>query len=361
MSDQLILDILLGLIIALFVPIGLWRGAVKEGPVSAAILLGFALAGSWAVAWGDAIASRTGVSAATAQLIVAMTLLVASSLLGYAAGAALSLPRPGVLGRMTGAVLAAINGTVLLAVALGFVERYLNNPGAERVLAASNVAWFLLRQFGWVLLGSAATAAVFVVGGNLVRTASIDDRELPALDSVATSALPVRQRPARLPHEADDGKFEPSDREFDAATGTYRSDVPRALETVPVPPPEPVHRLNGGAHRPADNGNGAHALHGDDFRGEEWLRRASAMTRPNEGVDRDPAPPEPPGTHALDTPTVNGFDEGFGDRQWPSAPGNARAFDATRFPKAGDARCKRCRNVVGVLDVFCPHCGALLT
>src|SRR5918998_995500 len=126
MDVHLALDALLVFIILLFVPIGLWRGAVREAIVAAAILLGAALAGAWARPWGDDLATRTAFEAPTGRFVVAVAALVLCTVcLGYGGGAAWRGDQPGTFGRLIGGVLAALNGVLLIGFAVSFLDRYL--------------------------------------------------------------------------------------------------------------------------------------------------------------------------------------------------------------------------------------------
>ena len=51
-----VFDLLLALIIVMFVPIGLWRGALREWIALAGIGLGAALAAEWSAPWGSDLA-----------------------------------------------------------------------------------------------------------------------------------------------------------------------------------------------------------------------------------------------------------------------------------------------------------------
>src|SRR5579884_3557876 len=109
MSANFVLDILLTLIVILFVPIGFWRGALKEVIVTAAILLGAALAVAWAEPWGDSLADVLNVRQGVARFIVAaVALFLAVILLGYGGGTLLNSWEPGSGTRLLGCVLAAV-------------------------------------------------------------------------------------------------------------------------------------------------------------------------------------------------------------------------------------------------------------
>ncbi|MDP9355327.1 MAG: CvpA family protein, partial [Chloroflexota bacterium] len=125
MSSSLLLDGLLLLVVLLFIPIGLWRGGVREAIVAGGIVLGGALAGSWARPWGDDLASQLDLRPQTARFLVALAALLGATLcVGYAGGAALRPGAPGLLGRVAGGLLAGLNGLLLLGYGLGFLDQY---------------------------------------------------------------------------------------------------------------------------------------------------------------------------------------------------------------------------------------------
>src|SRR5688572_19973505 len=124
MDDYVLLDILLGLIVALFAAIGFWRGAVKEVVVTAGIFAGSALAYSWADPWGGDLADLVELRADVARIVVAAVALIAVTLvLGYGGSALVGSPEVGLSSRLLGAGLAAINGGLLLHYCLWNIER----------------------------------------------------------------------------------------------------------------------------------------------------------------------------------------------------------------------------------------------
>src|SRR4051812_26090508 len=90
MTIFLVLDVLLVALICLFMPIGWWRGPVKELYVSLGILFGVLLADYWARPWGHDLSDMTDLTSGSGSFIVAWAFLVASTfILGYGIGATL--------------------------------------------------------------------------------------------------------------------------------------------------------------------------------------------------------------------------------------------------------------------------------
>lgn len=208
MSVNLLLDGLLILIMTLFVPIGFWRGGVREAFVGASILLGATAANAWATYLGRHLAGTFSVSHAVAGFVVAVTMLLATTLvLGYGAGLALSEESSGLFGRVAGAVLAACNGALLIAYGLSFVDRYLLAASGTSSLDEGLIAGIFLRRFGWVVAGVGLTTFLCVVTAAVLRGFGSAVRREPLAEPSITSWLPAR--PVRVPRDADAGKYEP--------------------------------------------------------------------------------------------------------------------------------------------------------
>jgi uncharacterized membrane protein required for colicin V production len=392
MNDYVLLDILLGLIVALFAAIGFWRGAAKEVVVTAGIFAGWALALSWAAPWGSDLANLVELRADVAQLVVAaIALFSATVVLGYGGSALIGTVDVGWSGRLMGAALAAINGGLLLRYSLTFIERFLTDEGAQRALDRSEVARILLRQFGWLLVGAASVMAICIVVGLLVNRRRAFTPLVPAAVMVepATYHDPAgRQRPARLPREADAGKYEPVTRGYDPTRERFDADAPSVNQTIPLPPVDPVGLAYGGGRGtpPADTSRSEerHRAPGTDaFSGDEWYRRAQGLTRPGTPApaeERSSAngqfPPERNSTpsaadtsgdarSALPESGANGHasvDDGsaFSWIQRSSHPGRTADAASARSPGPSDQPGRRCRVCDAELsdeDGFCPRCG----
>ena len=74
-ETSLLLDVLLGLVILLFIPFGIRRGAAKEAMVSAGILLGATLSDRFASQWGEELATRFGLEPSAATFSTSILLL----------------------------------------------------------------------------------------------------------------------------------------------------------------------------------------------------------------------------------------------------------------------------------------------
>lgn len=222
MNVYLLLDILLLILIALFVPIGFWRGVQREVLVTLGILFGAALAESWAGPWGADLANLTGLRESGGAFMVAVLFLIGSTfLLGYGAGAALPMPRPGWVARVFGALVAGANGTLLLSYALRDIRFYLLSAENPAFLERAVVAQFLATGIGWVLLVAAAVflpivivLALFGRGGYVEVEEEEAPEPYPEIEPPTT-----RSFPPRVPSSLNDD-----------ATAVYKTEPP----TVPV-------------------------------------------------------------------------------------------------------------------------------
>ena len=199
MNVFILLDILLLILVALFVPIGFWRGAQREVLVTLGILFGAALSDAWARPWGHDLAALTSLRESGGAFMVSVLFLVGSTfLLGYGAGAALPVPRPGLWSRFFGALIAGGNGALLLSYALRDIRLYLLADQAPGFLDRSLVAQFLSTGIGWLLMAATViflpVVIVLALFGRDVVSEAIDGDEDYAVDEEPV----VRPYPPRL-------------------------------------------------------------------------------------------------------------------------------------------------------------------
>ena len=321
-------DGLLVLIVLLFVPFGVRRGVAKEGFVSGGLLLGSLLAAAWAAEWADDLGGIYDLGQATSRLIIAVGFLAAGVLLlGYGGGAALGRIRQGILARIAGGLLAAVNATVLLGFLLAQIETYLVATGDAALLDDGVLAETLLREFDWVLLGAAGILAGLVLLG--LVTTGIRDRRRPRrqLDPEETPPIAPRHRPVRLARDADAGKEEPG----------------------PLPEPRPG-RFGGTGFGPV----GSPAAHGA---GGAYDRRYTDPT----GSWPSPPPPADGGQtngHGSSPSGMNDWSTHAGPIADPNSPLRPSADETFSRP---ERRCPSCQAVVGGNDVFCADCGLTLS
>jgi uncharacterized membrane protein required for colicin V production len=331
-DTPLLLDILLGLVIILFVPFGIRRGAAKEVMVSAGILLGATLAERFGGAWGSELSQRTGIEANAATFAVSAAILFAGTfLLGYGGGAALGKVRSGTLSRLAGGLLAAFNAALLLSYLLSWINAYL---GQDRALDQGILSRSLLEDADRLLLAAAAVLLALTILGWIVN--ALRSRRQPRQDNAFLGAMPPRQRPVRVAYAGDAGKQEP---ESEAVSPSGRF-APGIDATTPLSVGSSYNRQEVWAPdvppKPVSNGNGR-SLPADEVR-----RSAASLQSASDETVWSAWSAQP-----RDEPTARFETAG----QWPVGS-TAGTTD--------DERCGVCRARVGSRDVFCPECGATL-
>lgn len=237
MVETLALDSLLILILLLLIPIGLYRGGLREACSAAGVLLGLIVAQHWADRWGGWVANASGIDVGVSRFMVAVTVLVLfAGLIGYAAAAAFSYsPGPG--GRLYGGLIALASGVLFLGALIQFVATYLYDGVYPDLIRQGYVSRALSVGFDWVLLAVSAFILVATVLGMIVRERETDEImiDLPH-DPVAS----VR-RPAPAPTMAPEpinlapARSDKVDQEETARTSAVRIREVRHWEE-PTPP-----------------------------------------------------------------------------------------------------------------------------
>lgn len=190
--------IIFGIVLLLGLLNGLRRGAIKEGILLIAVLLGALLVTLWSQRGGDVIARRMSWQPGTGQWLAAMGLLWGVVLgTGYAP-ASLLPQRPGKMLlplRVAGAALGFLNAGLLIAFSLLYTQTMFYDDAAPREtlwLRTGAISRFLLEQFDLLLLGLAWSIAVIslvaILGRLIIRLIS---------PSRATPPAPARPAPAK--------------------------------------------------------------------------------------------------------------------------------------------------------------------
>lgn len=157
------LDLPVVVVLIMFIPIGLWRGALREWIACAGIALGTLLANAAGTRWGDGFAQLANMDPKLGGFTVATAFFLASTLLiGYGGGVTLPY-RPDLSwpNRGLGALLGLGNGFLIVGGLLRLMQERLfdgrsNSPLHTTALAASlidpSVAWVYLGFFLSLLL-----------------------------------------------------------------------------------------------------------------------------------------------------------------------------------------------------------------
>jgi hypothetical protein len=236
MIESLALDAMLILILLLLVPIGLYRGGLREVCSAAGILLGLLVAQQWADHWGSWVADTTGIDEGVSRFVVALTVLVMfAGLIGYAAASAFSYaPGPG--GRIYGGMIALASGVLFLGALIQFVATYLYDGVYPDIIRRGFVSRALSIGFDWVLLIVSAIVLLAIVLGSIVRERETDDLVEPHREPLATIRRPavvpaMAPEPESLAPAAD--QAEPSASIPKATAGVKIREVRHWEEQVP--------------------------------------------------------------------------------------------------------------------------------
>ncbi len=195
MVESLALDSLLILILLLLVPIGFYRGGLREVCSAAGVLLGLLVAQQWSARWGAWVADVTGIDEGISRFMVAVaTLILFAALIGYGAASAFTAsPSPG--GRLYGGLIALAYGVLFLGALIQFVATYLYDGVYPDMIRRALVSRALSVGFEWVLLAVSATVLVSIVLGMIVRERETDE----ILIEIPRDAPGAARRPAPVP------------------------------------------------------------------------------------------------------------------------------------------------------------------
>ena len=160
-----ILDLLMIVVLIMFIPIGLWRGVLREWLALIGIALGLLLANEWAGPWGGDLAAQTGLKPEMGAFIVGAAFFLGTTLLiGYGGGAALPY-RPDLTwaNRLLGALIGLGNGVLILSGMLRLMQRHLFGDQPDSLLLGTVLSRFLIDYVGWAQLVLLLTLALCVI------------------------------------------------------------------------------------------------------------------------------------------------------------------------------------------------------
>jgi uncharacterized membrane protein required for colicin V production len=147
------LDLLIAVILLLFLAIGSWRGLLREAIATVGILLAAMLANQWALPWGAALTTGTGLTRPLASFLVAILLFLGVVfVIGY--GSALLLPTrpPTRWQRLVGGLIGLVNGALVTGYTLGFLQTYLLSSPPDSFIMQSAAGWFLVNLVAFIFL-----------------------------------------------------------------------------------------------------------------------------------------------------------------------------------------------------------------
>lgn len=254
MTNELILDLAVVAVAALFAIIGFIRGVQREVFATAAILGGWAMASAWTSRWQSDLAELVAISERTAGFILTAAILAGSLvILGWGAGGVVGAPPRSPGQRVAGAVLGAINGVLLASYGLSTYSEYLSGLSGRRLIESSRVARVIRDELPYALaigmaLAVALTVIALAVGGSGKQTPLPTGRPYPA---------PARKE--SLAYQDEEYKVEP-----------VRRPVASGLDnTMPIAPVDPGRLSDTGGRRQMSR-----FKRGDD---REWVQIQGAQ------------------------------------------------------------------------------------
>ena len=369
-----VLDLLMIVVLLMFIPIGLWRGVLREWVALGGIALGTLLSAEWAGPWGGDLAARTGGDAQMGAFVVGAGFFLGTTLLvGYGGGAALPFrPELTRTNRLLGALLGVGNGTLILSGVLRLMQQHLFAGQPESLLLGTTLSRFLIDDIGWAQLLLLIVLLLCVVVSVLRRWAG----GLPLMEEFAPSyaltsrprgeqsdevweAYPPDEEPA--PMSAGMAAFAgPSVQQHDTAIlqivpnqgGSARQEPPRPRQApVPLSPPRTtlvsvpkVIDLARPARATPPPPAGREGAAGEGDTGGAGAVESAPLLRANGAAEA--------GAISMSLraePTANGGASGAGTT--PPAP--------LDFGAAGIA-CPVCGNLAAARSRFCHHCGHII-
>lgn len=197
----LVLDFLLLIMFLMMVPIGFYRGGVRELCVSAGLLLGILMTGEWAEQWASVFERMFGMSNGNATFLMsALITFSITALFGYGGSSVFSW-RPGPGGRLYGAYLALFNAMIATGFLINRYGEYIAPATDGEPITSGILARTLSDDFGVILLVATIGIGLATIFGMFVRERS---DELPAWQAPSSqlSKQQIDTRPYR-DHESE--------------------------------------------------------------------------------------------------------------------------------------------------------------
>jgi uncharacterized membrane protein required for colicin V production len=351
-------DVLLALVLVMFAPLGLWRGALREWLTLAGVLLGAALAAEWAAPLGDRLAARAGLDPKVAAFTVAALFFALVTLLvGYGIGATLPYRADlSWLNRLLGALLGFGNGLLIVGSALRIIERNLFDNAGSSTLMRSALARTLVQSVGaaqlgllgvlllgllaaliWKWSGQPPLFEEYAPAGWRTHAATADDRaDGAAPDAAPDVAGEAEAEPGRIPAEGDTQILPP-----------VAPVVVREIVDTTAPAPGASQAT---VHAPAAGVNGAHPTP------PPIAPAAGGGDATTTGAAPPPVAVHPPGANGV-APTAGAIPAS-------TAPDPATISVTTFAPPAEPEEatmkvCAICGTAIALRARFCPTCGHL--
>lgn len=199
----LVLDFLLVIIFLMMVPIGFYRGGVRELCVSGGLMLGILLSQEWGDRWSRLFERLFGMTVSSATFLTSVVITFGvTALIGYGGSAAFSW-RPGPGGRIYGAYLALLNAMIATGYLINLYGKYIVPDSSEKPVTSGIVARTLSDGFGSVLLVATIGIGIATIFGMFVRERAVENPSwsppAPQLYQPASGTKPYRVEDAPTP------------------------------------------------------------------------------------------------------------------------------------------------------------------
>lgn len=200
----LVLDFLLVIVFLMMIPIGFYRGGLRELCVSGALMLGILMAGEWADRWATLYERMFGMGTSSATFLMGVTIAFGiTAVIGYGGSSVLAY-QPGPGGRLYGAYLALFNAMVVAGFLINLYVALIVPASDTESITTGIVARTLSENFGWVLLVATLGVGVATLFGMFVR------ERTPELPSWAPPQQTLYQTPGPTrPYRTDDDDQKP--------------------------------------------------------------------------------------------------------------------------------------------------------
>lgn len=165
----LVLDFLLIIIFLMMVPIGFYRGGLRELCVSAALMLGILMSQEWGERWSDIFVRLFDMGSGGAIFLMSVIITFGiTALIGYGGSAAFGY-RPGPGGRLYGAYLALFNAMIVAGYLINLYTDHIVPMTDDEVITTGIIARTLSDGFGGVLLVATIGVGLATIFGMFVR------------------------------------------------------------------------------------------------------------------------------------------------------------------------------------------------
>lgn len=206
---SLVLDFLLLIIFLMMVPIGFYRGGLREMCVSGGLLLGILMSQSWGERWATLFERLFDMGEGGAAFLMNIVITFGiTAFIGYGGSAAFSY-RPGPGGRLYGAYLALFNAMIATGFLINMYSEFVVPEGNVEPVTSGIIARSLSDGFGTVLLIATIGVGLATIFGMFVRERSDDATEWQP-PTTNLYQQPVDTRPYRVAESESEAESHPA-------------------------------------------------------------------------------------------------------------------------------------------------------